>query len=133
MKNTLKIVAILGGIMVTSAGFAQNPIIQTIFTADPAPMVYNDTVYLYTSHDEDSAPEGMGGFRMKDWRCYTSTDMVNWTDHGVIATLKDFTWGRQDNGAWAPQCITERKILLVLPGAGKRNRCIGGRQSLWPV
>ncbi|PTN05040.1 glycoside hydrolase family 43 protein [Mangrovibacterium marinum] len=119
MKNPLKIVAILGGIMVTSAGFAQNPIIQTVFTADPAPMVYNDTVYLYTSHDEDSTPEGMGGFRMKDWRCYTSTDMVNWTDHGVIATLKDFTWGRQDNGAWAPQCIERNgKFYLYCPVQG---------------
>ena len=35
---------------------AQNmPIIQTKFTADPAPMVYNDTVFLYTTHDEDTA------------------------------------------------------------------------------
>ena len=32
---------------------AQNPIIQTKYTADPAPIVYNDTVYLFTSHDED--------------------------------------------------------------------------------
>jgi len=30
---------------------AQNPIVQTNYTADPAPMVYNGTVYLYTSHD----------------------------------------------------------------------------------
>ena len=35
--------------------YADNPIIQTKYTADPAPMVYNDTVYLYTSHDEDDA------------------------------------------------------------------------------
>ncbi len=119
MKNALKIVTILGTITVTSAGFAQNPVIQTIFTADPAPMVYNDTVYLYTSHDEDSAPEGMGGFRMKDWCCYTSTDMVNWTDHGVIATLKDFSWGRQDNGAWAAQCIAlNGKFFLYCPVQG---------------
>ncbi len=32
---------------------ADNPIIQTKFTADPAPLVYNDRVYLYTSHDEE--------------------------------------------------------------------------------
>ena len=31
------------------------PIIQTKFTADPAPMVYDGTVYLYTTHDEDGA------------------------------------------------------------------------------
>ena len=26
---------------------AQNPIIQTHYTADPAPMVYKDTLFLY--------------------------------------------------------------------------------------
>lgn len=40
----------------------QRPIIQTKYTADPAPMVYNDTVFLYTSHDEDDAM----GFKMED-------------------------------------------------------------------
>jgi len=34
-------------------GLADNPIIQTRYTADPAPLVHNDTVYLYTSHDEE--------------------------------------------------------------------------------
>ena len=48
------------------------PIIQTKYTADPAPIVYNDTVYLYTTHDEDDAEN----FKMKDWLLYTSTDMV---------------------------------------------------------
>ena len=57
--------------------YAQDPIIQTKYTADPAPMVYNDTVFLYTSHDEDDA-QGYG-FKMLDWQLYTSTDMVNWT------------------------------------------------------
>lgn len=74
---------------------AQNPIIQTKYTADPAPMVYNDTVFLYTGHDEDYA----FGFEMHDWLLYTSTDMVNWTDHGAVASLKDFKWVNTDNGA----------------------------------
>ena len=65
--------------------YADNPIIQTKFTADPAPMVYKDTVFLYTSHDEDDA----FGFKMLNWLLYTSTDMVNWTEHGIIASLKD--------------------------------------------
>ena len=34
---------------------AQNPIVQTAYTADPAPLVYNDKLYLYTSHDEDDS------------------------------------------------------------------------------
>ena len=80
---------------------AQDPIIQTKYTADPAPMVHKDTVFLYTTHDEDDAD----GFKMLDWLLYTSTDMVNWTDHGVVATLKDFAWNPRVNGAWALEVI----------------------------
>ena len=29
-----------------------NPIITDKYTADPAALVYNDTVYLYAGHDE---------------------------------------------------------------------------------
>jgi hypothetical protein len=61
---------------------AQNPIIQTNYTADPAPVVHNGTVYLYTSHDEDITVNNF--FTMNDWKCYSSTDMVNWTDHGSV-------------------------------------------------
>lgn len=94
---------------------AQNPIIQTKFTADPAPMVYNDTVFLYTSHDDNEAE----GFLMKDWLLYTSTDIVNWTDHGTVASLKDFDWVA-DNGAWAPQVISRNgKFYMYCPTAQK--------------
>lgn len=58
---------------------AQNPIIQTHYTADPAPMVYNDTLYLYVGCDEKDAPEN--SYLMREYRLYTTTDMVNWTDH----------------------------------------------------
>ncbi len=93
----------------------QQPIIQTKYTADPAPMVHNDTVFLYTSHDEDDAE----GFKMLDWLLYTSTDMVNWTGHGAVASLKDFSWARQDNGAWAVQCIErDGKFYLYCPMHG---------------
>src|SRR5271157_3758262 len=81
--------------------FADNPVVQTSFTADPAPMVSSNTVYLYTSHDEDDAR----GFHMLDWKCYSTTDMVNWTDHGTIANLATFPWANQDNDAWAPQVV----------------------------
>lgn len=95
---------------------AQNPIIQTKYTADPAPFVYKDTVFLYVSHDQQDAGPGMGRFLMKDWLLYTSADMVNWTDHGVVASLKDFSWAKQDNGAWAPQCIERNgKFYLYCP------------------
>ncbi len=81
------------------AARADNPIIQTRYTADPAPVVIHGKVYLYTDHDEDHAT----WFVMKDWRLYTSSDMVNWTDEGSPLSLKTFSWAARD--AWAPQVI----------------------------
>jgi len=33
---------------------ADNPVSQTWYTADPSPMAVGDTLYLFTSHDEDT-------------------------------------------------------------------------------
>lgn len=120
MKYTFTTTAFF--LMVLLAGItrvgAQNPIVQTYFTADPAPMVHNETVYLYTSHDEDSTVNNF--FTMYDWRCYSSTDMVNWTDHGAVASLKNFKWMNKTNGAWAPQCIARNgKFYLYVPIHGE--------------
>lgn len=109
-----KIVPTFSLAMVALALTAANPypIIQTSYTADPAPMVYNDTVFLYTTHDEDDAD----GFKMFDWLLYTSTDMVNWTDHGAVASLKDFKWNTRDNGAWAEQVVErDGKFYMYCP------------------
>lgn len=78
---------------------ADNPIVQSIYTADPAPLVYNGRVYLYTGHDEDNST----WFTMKEWRVWSSDDMVNWTDHGSPLNLSSFSWA-SDN-AWAGQTI----------------------------
>lgn len=102
--------SILMGMADIQAVFADNPIIQTNYTADPAPMVIGDTVFLYTSHDEDNAQ----GFVMNNWMLYTSTDLVNWTDHGIIASLKSFSW--ENGNAWAPQCCFRNgKYYLYCP------------------
>lgn len=109
--NKLACIAVMGALL-PFVGKAQNPIIQTSYTADPAPMVYNGTVYLYTSHDEDETVNNF--FTMNDWRCYSSTDMVNWTDHGVPLSYKSFSWSRGD--AWAGQCIYRNgKFYYYLP------------------
>ena len=97
-------------VVVSTSGLAQNPIIQTNYTADPAPMVYNDKVYLYTTHDEDNST----WFTMNDWRLYTTSDMVNWTDHGAVLSYTDFKWAKGD--AWAPQCIErDGKFYMYVP------------------
>lgn len=72
---------------------AQNPVSQTEFTADPAPLVVGDTLYLYTGHDEwEATPDR---FVMKDYLCFTTTDMVNWTHHAPIFNITLF--GEHEN------------------------------------
>lgn len=78
---------------------AQNPVVQTCYTGDPALMATNDRMYLYVGHDEDKADF----FWMYEWRCYSSSDMVNWTDHGSPLDLSAFEWA--DDRAWASQTI----------------------------
>ncbi|NDV81581.1 glycoside hydrolase family 43 protein [Bacteroides sp. 51] len=96
---------------------AQNPIVQTMYTADPAPMVYGDKLYLYTSHDEDNST----WFVMNDWKLYTTTDMVNWTDHGVVLSYKDFDWAQKN--AWAPQCVErDGKFYMYVPVTDRNNK-----------
>ena len=80
---------------------ANMPVVQTRFTADPAPVVIGDKVFLYTTHDED----GARGFQMFDWLLYTSDDMVNWQDYGPVASLDDFKYYDGKNGAWAEQVV----------------------------
>lgn len=110
--NISKILLLCGSYGLLNSLNAQRPVIQTKYTADPAPMVYNDTVFLYTTHDEDDAE----GFKMQDWLLYTSTDMVNWTDHGAVASLKSFDWVKRDNGAWAEQVIERNgKFYMYCP------------------
>ncbi len=110
MKIFKKMIVITIASLLTGTSMAQNPIIQTNYTADPAPMVYNNKVYLYTTHDED----GSTWFTMNNWRLYTTNDMVNWTDHGVVLKYTDFQWAKGD--AWASQCIERNgKFYMYVP------------------
>lgn len=92
--------------------FRTNPIVTKMYTADPAPMVHGDTLYLYTTHDEDELVDNF--YTMYDWCCFSTKDMVNWTDHGRIFSLDDIEWA--DDRAWAPQAVYRNgKFYLYCP------------------
>ena len=84
-----------------AAALAQNPCIHHLYTADPAPVVYegNDSLYVYVDIDE-----GGSFYTMNEWRVYSTCDLVNWTDHGSALPLASFRWS-EPNTAWASQCI----------------------------
>ena len=96
--------------LVPAVARADNPIVQHIYTADPAPMVHNGRVYLYTGHDED----GSTNFTMREWRVWSSADMVNWTDHGSPMSLATFSWA--SSNAWAGHTIARNgKFYWYVP------------------
>ena len=98
------------------------PLFQTKYTADPSPLVVGDTLFLYTSHDAspedipDVNEKSSAGFFMYDWLLWSTTDMVNWTEHGAVASLKDFPWRSRENGGWAIQTVERNgKYYLYAP------------------
>ncbi|WP_433438220.1 hypothetical protein [Nonomuraea sp. CA-141351] len=56
-------------------------------------------MYLYTGRDED----GSTYFAMKEWRVWSSADMVNRTDHGSPMSVATFSSASAD--AWARQAV----------------------------
>ncbi|MFD1904294.1 family 43 glycosylhydrolase [Paenibacillus rhizoplanae] len=109
----------LASSLYSPVSFADNPVVQTLYTADPAPLVYNDTVYLYTGHDEDNSTY----YTMNDWRVYSSKDMANWTDHGSPLSYKAFSWSSGE--AWASQVIERNGKFYFYVTAKKALRSVG--------
>lgn len=91
LKTTAQVTKVITG----------NPIVTDKYTADPAALVYKNTLYLYAGHDE--APAGQERYVMNEWLVYSSTNMTDWQEHPVPLHAKDFAWAKGD--AWASQVI----------------------------
>ena len=95
-----------------------NPIFREAFTADPAPLVVGDTVYVYVGQDN---AKGKEMFTMPAWLCYSSKDMKTWTARGEVLRPTDFSWG-EPNSAWASQVVRHRdKFYFFVTARGDRS------------
>ncbi len=107
---------------------AQNPIIRDQFTADPTARVFNNKVYLYPSHDiVPPAGQRQDWFCMEDYHVFSSENLTDWTDHGVIITQNKVPWVRPDSySMWAPDCVERNgKYYFYFPSAPKDGRGFG--------
>jgi len=102
---------------------SQNPIILDQFTADPSARVFGDSVYLYPSHDI-LAGEGQGRkgwFCMEDYHVFSSANLIDWNDHGIIISQNKIKWA--DSTAyslWAPDCIIKNgRYYFYFPATAK--------------
>jgi hypothetical protein len=99
---------------------AQNPIIRDQFTADPTARVFNNKVYLYPSHDiKPPVGQRHDWFCMEDYHVFSSENLTDWTDHGVIVTQNKVPWVRPNSySMWAPDCVEKNgKYYFYFPSA----------------
>ncbi|RPI01164.1 MAG: carbohydrate-binding protein [Calditrichaeota bacterium] len=113
---------------ITNYLFAQNPFILDQFTADPSARVFEGRVYVYPSHDILSG-EGRGRagwFCMEDYHVFSSPNLVDWTDHGVIVSQNQVNWVDSTSySLWAPDCIDRNgKYYFYFP-AGIKDKTHG--------
>ena len=107
---------------------AQNPIIRDQFAADPTARVFNNKVYVYPSHDIlPPAGQRQDWFCMEDYHVFSSENLTDWKDHGMIVTQNKVPWVRPDSYAmWAPDCVYRNgKYYFYFPAASKEGRGFG--------
>ena len=113
----------------TNAVSAQNPFVMDKFTADPSARVFGDRVYVYPSHDIPCT-EGrgrVGWFCMEDYHVYSSANLTDWTDHGMIVHQNKVPWVKPESySMWAPDCIERNgKYYFYFPTTPKDTSTYG--------
>lgn len=130
MKPQIKFYFFLFSCMFLTAFInAQNPIIRDQFSADPTARVFNGRVYVYPSHDIIAKP-GQGRpnwFCMADYHVFSSDNLTDWKDHGVIVSQNKVAWVDSTSySMWAPDCIERNgKYYFYFPS--NANSTVEGR------
>jgi hypothetical protein len=111
-------------LLLTTLGVsAQNPFIRNQHTADPSARVFNGRVYVYPSHDilANRDRGRIGWFCMEDYHVFSSENLRDWTDHGVIVSQEEVAWVNPNSySMWAPDCIERNgKFYFYFPSNPK--------------
>jgi hypothetical protein len=125
----LKSLLLTGMMLAGISSFSQNPIIRDQFSADPTARVFNNKIYLFPSHDIPAPAD----FPRKDWFCmadyhvFSSSNLTDWTDHGVIVSQDKVEWVNATSySMWAPDCIERNgKYYFYFPANNKAGRGSG--------
>src|SRR6478609_7420754 len=122
-KGGSAVLVVLLSLFISNDAKAQNPFINNQFTADPSARVFNNRVYVYPSHDIPCS-EGkgrIGWFCMEDYHVFSSDNLTDWTDHGIIVQQNKVPWVRPNSySMWAPDCILRNgKYYFYFPTSPK--------------
>src|SRR5665647_3233994 len=96
---------------------ADYPIVSHRHLADSGSLVYNGRVYLYCSNDDENPGDNKAGYQMKSIVCVSSSDLKNWTDHGIVFEVpKNCMWASK---SWAPSpAERDGKFFLYFGNGG---------------
>lgn len=108
---------------------ADYPVASHRYLADPSTLVTKDRVYVYCSNDDESPVEG--SYNIPNVVCISTSDMKNWTDHGIVFdAARDTSWAKK---TWAP-CAIERdgKFFLYFGNGGGNIGVVAGDKPIGP-
>jgi hypothetical protein len=113
----------MGNLLFTNNTPATNPLIMDQFTADPTARAFEGKIYVYPSHDIPASP-GRGRtnwFVMEDYHVFSSDNLTDWQDHGVILNQTNVPWlNRASFDMWAPDCVFRNgKYYFYFPVGGR--------------
>jgi hypothetical protein len=117
-------------LLIVKNALAQNPFILDQFTADPTARVFEGRIYVYPSHDILAGPDKgrAGWFCMEDYHVFSSENLTDWKDHGVIISQNNVDWVDSSTySMWAPDCVfKDGKYYFYFPATSKeKGRKIG--------
>lgn len=115
LKNRIKLIVCIFLITLSSKIFADYPIVSYRYLADPGALVYEGRVYLYCSNDDQNPVEG--SYKMRSIVCVSSSDLKNWTDHGIVFQVpENAPWAEK---SWAPSPVErDGKFYLYFGNGG---------------
>lgn len=90
---------------------AGNPLIPTVFSADPSAHVWpgDERLWIYASHDQ---PGTNTHDTMISYHVFSSSDLVNWTDYGVVLHLDNVAWAGSQ--MWAIDCVLWKGLYYLV-------------------
>ncbi len=110
----------------TTEAFSDNPVIKNIGMSDPHIRVFNDTLYLFSGHD--SHPDDKI-WVMKDWRVFSSTDLVQWKQETIISP-RDNYMNNDSKDCWAGDAASRNGMYYFYFSDQKRS--VGVMSSIHP-
>jgi hypothetical protein len=129
MKHPIRpwLAAGFAALVLAGSASATNPLITDQFTADPTVRVFDGRLYLYPSHDI-RPPAGSAArpdwFCMEDYHAFSSDNLTDWRDHGVILAQTGVPWANPAGySMWAPDCVRkDGRYYFYFPTLPKEGR-----------